>query len=138
MKLIYSSYENKQESNQKNCSEVCLKLVLLFGSQAKGGLHKESDLDLAFYPEKKIDEAELYKEFIQVFKRADIDLINFKENHNHLLRYQILSEGLSLYEAERGLKSRMEWQSYFDYTDFQKYYSQLGQVLNKKLKRLAA
>lgn len=123
---------------KKIAQKYGLKIVLLFGSQAKGRSHPQSDLDLAFYPQKKVDEQKLYEEFTHLFRRADIDLINFKENHNHLLRYQILSEGIPLYESRPGLKSTMEWQSFFDYVDFKKYYDSLDKLLTKKLKRIAA
>lgn len=123
---------------KKIAQKYGLTIVLLFGSQAKGRLHLQSDLDLAFYPQKKVDEQKLYEEFVHLFRRTDIDLINFRENHNHLLRYQILSQGIPLYESQPGLKSTLEWQSFFDYVDFKKYYDLLDKILNKKLKRIAA
>lgn len=127
---------NKKEI-EKIAKKYNLKLVLVFGSQAKGKLHPKSDLDLAFYPEEEVDEQKLYEEFVHLFKRTDIDLVNLRKNHNHFLRYQILSEGLPLYEAKFGLRSKMEWQSYFDYTDFAKYYNLLGEMLGKRLKKIA-
>jgi len=111
-----------------------LKLVVLFGSTAKGNTHQKSDLDLAFYPIKKVNEQKVYEEFVHLFRRADLDLVNLRDTHNHLLRYQILSQGIVLYEQKLGLKSRMEWQSYFDYVDFKKYYLSLGEMLDERLK----
>ena len=110
-----------------------LKLLVLFGSHANGNNHKNSDLDLAFYSDKKVDEEKLFEELMSLLKRADIDLINLSKAHNHILRYEILSKGKLLYESEKGLKSRMESQSYFDYTDFKKYYDLRSKILDKKI-----
>ena len=113
-----------------------LRVLILFGSHAIGKTHKESDLDLAFYSLHKIDEEKFYQDTASLFHRADIDLINIFTTHNHILRYRILSTGTILYEKEKGLKNQMEWQSYFDYRDFQKYYKVRETLLNQKIDRL--
>lgn len=110
-----------------------LRLLMLFGSQVDNKIHPESDLDLAFYSSEKIDEQKLYKELVHLFKRADIDLINLFSMHNHFLRFKILNFGKVLYEESPGLKSKMEWESYFDYVDFKKYYDLRSELLDKKL-----
>ena len=114
-----------------------LALLVMFGSQASDKAHSESDLDLAFYAFGKVNEEKLYEDIIHLFKRADIDLVNLSTNHNHLLRFEALHKGVVLYEAEKGLKSRMEWQSYFDYVDFKLYYSQRSKLIDKKLAEMA-
>lgn len=114
-----------------------LRLVVLFGSYAEKKIHPESDLDIAFYPGKKVNEEKLYNDFIRLLRRADVDLVNLFTTHDPLLRFEALSKGKLLYEAERGLKSRMEWQSYVDYVDFKKYYDMRSEMLNKKLKEMA-
>ncbi len=114
-----------------------LRVLILFGSHAHGIVHRESDLDLAFFSYKSIDEEKLLMDLMKLFHRADIDLINLYHTHNHILRYQVLSTGKTLYEAEKGLKNRMEWQSYFDYMDFQKYYRERGKLLDQKIQLLA-
>lgn len=114
-----------------------LRLLVLFGSQAHGTTHKESDIDIAFFPGKKVDEEKLYGDIAAVLKRADIDLVNLFTTHNHMLRYEILSTCALVYEAERGLRSIMEWQSFFDYTDFKRYYDMRSALLDKKLKSMA-
>lgn len=115
-----------------------LKLIVLFGSQTEGKIHPESDLDIAFFPSKKINEEKLYQDLIILLKRADIDLVNLFSVHDHLLRYEILSKSKVLYESTEGLKSMMEWQSFIDYVDFKKYYQMRSKLLDKKIAELSA
>ncbi|MBI2665251.1 nucleotidyltransferase domain-containing protein [Candidatus Woesearchaeota archaeon] len=110
-----------------------LELLMIFGSEAKGTTHQDSDLDLAFYAQKKVNETKLYEELCVLFHRADIDLINIFKTHNHLLRYEILHKGKILFENKRGMHDRLKWQSYFDYIDFQKYYRIRSRLLDDKL-----
>jgi len=114
-----------------------LRLVVLFGSQAGNNTHKESDVDIAFFPSKKINEEKLYEDLIHLFQRADIDVINLFITHNHLLRYEILSKGKVLYEETKGLKSKMEGESFIDYVDFKRYYDLRSKLLDKKIAELA-
>ncbi|MEK6938610.1 MAG: nucleotidyltransferase domain-containing protein [Nanoarchaeota archaeon] len=110
-----------------------LKLLVAFGSQVNGRTHRESDLDLAFFPNGNVDEEKLYQELICLFKRADLDLINLATTHNQILRFKVLNSGKVLYEEKIGVKSKMEWQSYFDYYDFKKYFDLRGSILDKKI-----
>ncbi|MFH0701382.1 MAG: nucleotidyltransferase domain-containing protein [Candidatus Woesearchaeota archaeon] len=110
-----------------------LKLLVAFGSQISGKIHKESDLDLAFFPNGNVDEEKLYQDLVHLFKKADIDLINLATTHNQILRFKILNSGKILYEEETGIKSTMEWQSYFDYCDFKKYFDLRSSILDKKI-----
>jgi len=110
-----------------------LELLLLFGSQANGGTHSKSDIDLAFFSLVNIDEQRLYEDVMKIFQRGDIDLINLYTTHNHSLRYEILSKGLIIYERKKGTKSKMEGQSFIDYLDFQRYYALRSKLLDSKL-----
>jgi predicted nucleotidyltransferase len=115
-----------------------LKLLILFGSSVRGGTHLKSDIDLAFYPSKPVDEEKLYEEFVQALAREDIDLVNLATTQDHLVRFEILHTGKVLYEIEKGIKSRMEWQSYFDYVDFKKYYDWRSELIGAKLAQVSA
>ena len=115
-----------------------LHLIILFGSQARKFDHRGSDVDIAFFPSREINEEKLYQDFTCLLKRADIDLINLFTAHNHILRYEILSKGEVLYEEEAGLKSRMEGQSYIDFIDFQHYFALRSAILDKKLTEMTA
>ena len=115
-----------------------LELLLLFGSQARGAQHSGSDIDLAFFSIEKIDEQKLFEDLMGIFHRGDIDLINLYTAHNHSLRYEILSKSVILYERRKGIKSTMEWQSYIDYMDFQKYYASRSKLLDAQIKVLVS
>ncbi|MBI4152176.1 nucleotidyltransferase domain-containing protein [Candidatus Woesearchaeota archaeon] len=115
-----------------------LELLLLFGSQAKGGTHSKSDIDLAFFSQVKIDEQRLYEDIMKIFRRGDVDLINLYTTHNHSLRYEILSKGLIIYERKKGIKSKMEGQSFIDYLDFQRYYTLRSKLLDSKLSAMVS
>lgn len=110
-----------------------LKLLVAFGSQVTKRVHAKSDLDLAFFPNIPVDEEKLYRELIHLFKRGDIDLINLATTHNPLIRFKALNSGKVLYEEKIGVKSTLEWQSYFDYCDFKKYYDLRSNLIDKKL-----
>lgn len=113
-----------------------LELLLLFGSQARGGTHSQSDLDIAFFSYQKVKEEKLYRDLVELFHRGDIDLINIYTTHSHSLRYEILSKSVILYERKKGLKSKLEGQSFIDYMDFQRYYLLRSKLLDEKIKAL--
>ena len=115
-----------------------LRLLVMFGSQVLGGIHKESDLDLAFHSFKEVDEQKLYEDLSRYFKRADIDLINLSTTHNHILRFEILSKCKVLFEFKKGLCSKMTWESYFDYIDFQSYYKLRSKLIDEKLAKMGS
>ena len=80
-----------------------LKLVMLFGSQASGKTHKESDVDFAFTADEYIssrETAEIIFDFTRCLKiGADIELVNLK-NASPLLLKQIAMNSFLMYEKE--------------------------------------
>lgn len=59
-----------------------LKLVLLFGSRIDGRTHKESDVDVAYLPEKSLDfekECRLNYEFTEIFKTDRVDTVDLRK-----------------------------------------------------------
>ncbi len=125
-----------QKSLEKIAKKYHLRLIVLFGSQASQKISKESDIDLAILPSRTVNEEKLYEELMSLFKRADIDLVNIKKEHNHLLLFEILHKGIVLYEAKPGLKSTLEWQSFIDYVDFQRFFNERSHLLDKKIAAL--
>lgn len=82
-----------------------LSLVLLFGSQATGKTHKQSDVDIAYFgqgPLSLAEESELVVDLMQVFRTDAVDLVSL-QNASPLLRYQIASSGRVIYERMPGL-----------------------------------
>ncbi len=120
---------------QKIVQKYKLSLVILFGSYGREQ-HAESDLDIAIYPTTKINEEKLYEDLVSAFRRTDIDIINIKEVYNHLLLFEILHKGTILYEKYPGLKSTLEWQSFIDYVDFQRFFGERSHLLDKKIAAL--
>ncbi len=77
-----------------------LVLVLLFGSQATGYVHKHSDVDIGYISTKDIDYRENYAismELAQIFKHKDIEFTNMY-NVSPSMKKQIADTGIPLYE----------------------------------------
>lgn len=96
---------DKQIEKIKNIAEnYSLKLVLLFGSQvSQSWLNKESDFDVAYLPEKKIDfqgEYHLNYEFTEVFKSDRVDTVDLGKSPP-LLTQQIFQNHQILFCADR-------------------------------------
>lgn len=96
---------DKQVEKIKNIAQsYSLKLVLLFGSQvSQSFLNQESDFDVAYLPEKKIDfqgEYHLNYEFTEVFKSDRVDTVNL-EKSSPLLMQQIFQNHQILFCADR-------------------------------------
>lgn len=95
--------KKQKDKIKKLAKKYDLKMVLLFGSQATGKTHKESDIDIAFLPEKKIsfkDDYYLNYEFTNIFQNDKIDTVNLR-GANPLLMYAIFKNPKILYEKDR-------------------------------------
>ncbi len=82
-----------------------LDLVVLFGSQATGKIHKESDIDIAYTGDKKLsfdEEIKANSDLIDIFKRDDVQLVNIKKA-SPLLMKQIVDHAIILYEREKNI-----------------------------------
>ena len=101
--------DKKQKKELKRiCKKYHLKMVLLFGSQISGQLNKESDIDIAVLPEKKIDfhqETMLNYELTRIFRTDKIDLVNLR-TASPLLARQIIDHSKILYEIRSDIFSR--------------------------------
>ena len=88
---------------EETIKEIILKkieceAIVLFGSYARGTQNKESDIDIAFKTNKKIDKKEVYQISIELEDKLskEIDLINLDEIGD-TFRYEILVNGKTLY-----------------------------------------
>ncbi|MBI2623501.1 MAG: nucleotidyltransferase domain-containing protein [Candidatus Liptonbacteria bacterium] len=82
-----------------------LSLVVLFGSQATGQTHKESDVDVAYLADKKLsfdDEVLLNFDLTEVFRNDKVSLVNLK-TAPPLLAKQIVTNAVVLYERSQSL-----------------------------------
>jgi predicted nucleotidyltransferase len=96
---------------QQTAEEYALRLVVLFGSAARGHLRPDSDVDigvLTAHPLSAAKRNRLWSACSQLFQ-ADVDLTVL--NHiEPLLGFQIAREGVLLYQAQAGAWET--WRSY--------------------------
>ena len=76
-----------------------LKLVVIYGSYAKGENRKASDLDIAVLGEKELEFKtilDLYSEFSNIFRDKDVDV---KSLHrvDPFFRYQVMRDSILIY-----------------------------------------
>lgn len=78
-----------------------LKMLILFGSRARGNTHSKSDWDFAILSGESLNYLEIYGILADIFKISDdkIDLVNFK-NSSPLLDYHIAKDGKVIYEHQ--------------------------------------
>lgn len=92
------------KADKKQIAEIAKKhdltLVVLFGSQATGHTHKESDVDVAYMSDKKLsfhDEVLLNTDLTEAFRNDKVSLVNLKTAPPLLLK-QIVANAVVLYE----------------------------------------
>ena len=92
------------EVDKKKIADIAkchkLTLVVLFGSQATGFTHKESDVDVAYMSDRKLsfhDEVLLNTKLTEVFRNDKVSLVNLKTASPLLLK-QIVMNGIALFE----------------------------------------
>lgn len=87
-----------------------LSLILLFGSQASGKTHSESDVDLAILPKDELSakkEIGLNTEFCNLLKTDRVDTVNLKKASPLLLK-QVLDNCKILFQKNPQVFSRFE------------------------------
>jgi predicted nucleotidyltransferase len=97
--MVNEELENLKPEIEKLAKEHNLSLVLLYGSQAKGNVRTESDIDLAVLGVKPIstdDIIALSNEFAQIFEVNEIDVKSL-HNTGPLFRYQVMQNSVLLY-----------------------------------------
>ena len=96
---------NISDSQKKDIAVIAkkysLRLLVLFGSQARGDAYKKSDIDIAYAADQTIDiteENRMALELYSVFGTAKLDMVNLAKADPLLLK-RITEEGIALYEA---------------------------------------
>jgi predicted nucleotidyltransferase len=79
-----------------------LQLVLLFGSAVTGGMHKASDIDLAFLYDRRVDVVSLTNRVLRLLHRDAVDVVDLR-SANPLLRFSVAQKGKPLYEKSPGI-----------------------------------
>jgi predicted nucleotidyltransferase len=72
--------------------------IYIFGSAAEGYFREDSDIDIAFYSDKRINPYDLFiiKEKLADIVKKDIDLVNLKEAST-VFKAQIVGKGNVIY-----------------------------------------
>lgn len=114
-----------------------LKLIVLFGSQARGQIHPESDVDVAVLPEKPLSPAKrlkLWGKLCQAFE-ADIDLTSL-DHAGPLLLYHVARDGQLLYEGEKWAWEKLKSYGYRLYWDSRKFFDDMGRYLARRAEEI--
>jgi predicted nucleotidyltransferase len=119
-----------------------LRLIVLFGSAARGKLRPDSDIDIGIVTESQVFEnPALYRNFMSALEpiendlRRSIDCIEI-DSRNIVLLSQILREGVLLHEssAQCYKLQRLHWR--FLVEDNRKYTMNYSRILERKLEAL--
>jgi len=83
-----------------------LDLLVLFGSQTDGRIHKRSDVDIAYFPQQRKfdldDQSKLAIDLMSVFGRGDIDMVDLRSAPPLLMR-KIADNCIVLHEREKSI-----------------------------------
>ncbi|MEK7326521.1 MAG: nucleotidyltransferase domain-containing protein [Chloroflexota bacterium] len=114
-----------------------LKLLLLFGSRARGDARKDSDTDIAFMSGRNLDfnqKAELMMDLLPVVKAKEtkIDVIDTKTAHP-LLLYLIMQDAKVLYTEDMMFFYNLQSAAFKKYIEvkpvYEEMYRRLGEYL---------
>jgi predicted nucleotidyltransferase len=113
-----------------------LQLAVLFGSAATGASRADSDLDVAIVPAAggldAAAEAVLRDRLTQA-GGADVDIVRLDEVASTLLKWEIATTGVPLFEAEPGAFARFRAEAASDYVDFGPALAHHGEVFRRRL-----
>lgn len=79
-----------------------LRLVLLFGSVATGGMHRRSDIDLAFLFDTPADVLALTNAVVRLLGTDAVDVVDLRRA-SPLLKFSAVKHGKVLYEKTPGI-----------------------------------
>lgn len=108
------------------CRQHPVRLCVLFGSQATGRTHPESDVDLALWPAEPVaPETKLawLNDLLALLDR-EVSLVLITPDLDPVLGFEIVRDGIPIYEAEPDTWSRERfrlWQQYTDALPFRRH-----------------
>ncbi len=131
----------KQELNQF-CKENNILLVILFGSEARGTSHKESDVDIGVLFAKVVNpkdylklEGKLISFFSGAYPEKEINIVNLNIS-SPLLKQVAILEGKILYQKSDLIRILFQVQTLHEYEDYLHLSNIYNQFLDLKLKSL--
>jgi predicted nucleotidyltransferase len=101
-----------------------LSLVVLFGSQATGKTHSQSDVDLAFLakrPMNLMEVAKMQTEFSEELKIRDLEMVALNGAHPFLLK-QVAQKSIVLYEEEKFLFAKFKIYAFKSFIEAKKLF----------------
>jgi predicted nucleotidyltransferase len=96
--MVMIDEQMKKMINDFLIKELSPSVIYLFGSQATGTIHKESDYDLAYLSNKTVSNYERFMiaQQLAAMVNRDVDLVNLNEAST-VFQTQIISKGVVLY-----------------------------------------
>jgi len=131
-----------QEKLNKFCKEHEIVLAFLFGSEARGTSHQESDIDIGILFDKKVDskkylelEGKLIGFFSDIYSQKEINIVNLNIA-SPLLKQTVVLEGKSLYARNKINQIFFQIQTLKEYEDYLHLSNIYNQFLELRLKNL--
>lgn len=125
---------------QDLAKQYALKVVMVFGSAAKGTMNADSDIDLAVLANRKFYEKD-FSDFncdlmrAEDVERREIDVVPIG-NQNPLLLFNIFNDGKPIYVADQQEYYRLCSWARVSYEESQRFFGGREQLLRKRMKRL--
>jgi predicted nucleotidyltransferase len=105
-----------------------LQLVLLFGSIAKGNVHRKSDIDLGFLFNEPIDVLALTNEVTKLLHSDRVDVVDLRRA-SPLLKFSAAQKGKVLHERSDGLFNEFLSLAFRMYIDTKKLRDANGEMI---------
>lgn len=129
--------EKQKEKIARICRSFGVKILLLFGSQISGKIHKESDFDLAFVGGRPFDfeeTARLNAELQSIFGEARVETVDILKT-SPLLKKRIFDDHAVLYLDNKFLYYSLASYASKSYLETKFLRDNLTKYLNKKYVR---
>lgn len=112
-----------------------LSLVLVFGSQATGKTHIQSDADVAYLSENPMDimeESEFSLALMEIFKTNFVDIVSLR-NASPLLQKEIADSAIVAYESRKSLFNEFVINAIKKYFETKKLFKIRSEFLDYKI-----
>ena len=129
--------EKQKQKIEEIAKKYSLKLILLFGSQADGRTHKESDFDVAYLPVKNLsydDEIDINFQFTNIFKHDRVDTVDMRKAPP-LLLYGIFRECLVLFKKDDLIFPTYRAYAFKKYIETKPLYEEKHRRLKEKINK---
>lgn len=141
--MIQAQIDIKPESKDIICNlakKYGIKIVMVFGSVAKGKAREGSDIDLAILADKKFYE-KYFSDFVydltevENMEKKEIEVVPIGAD-NPLLLYNIFNDGVPIYIENEEEYQRLRGWARFIYEDNMRFFFGREELLRKKMEKL--